>query len=119
MIYQSINQAVFERIPTGTRSLLDVGCGGGVFGAAVKSAGSCEVVGVTYSEAEAEQARQRIDRVVCSHVLEHLHDPHQVLSRLHACLAPGGTLLVACPTCCSGSNDWNSCAGDSATPTAA
>lgn len=116
MIYQSINEAVCERIPSGTRSLLDVGCGGGVFGAAVKSARACTVVGVTYSEAEAVQARQRIDRVevadlndfepdslgtfdciVCSHVLEHLHDPQQVLSRLRACLAPGGVLLVALP----------------------
>ena len=62
MIYQSINQAVFERIPKGTRSLLDVGCGGGVFGAAVKAARPCEVVGVTYSEAEAVQARQRLNQ---------------------------------------------------------
>lgn len=116
MIYQSINRAVFERIPRAARSLLDVGCGGGVFGAAVKSARACAVVGVTYSEAEAVQARERLDRVVvadlndfepaglgtfdcivCSHVLEHLHDPQQVLSRLRACLAPGGVLLVALP----------------------
>jgi SAM-dependent methyltransferase len=116
MIYQSINQAIFERIPAGTRTLLDVGCGGGVFGAAVKSARDCTVVGVTYSEAEAVQARERLDRVevadlndfepaglgtfdciVCSHVLEHLQDPLQVLSRLLACVAPGGMLLVALP----------------------
>ncbi len=116
MIYQSINQAVFERIPRAARSLLDVGCGGGVFGAAVKSSRVCTVVGVTYSEAEAVQARERLDRVevadlndfepaglgtfdciVCSHVLEHLHDPQQVLRRLRACLAPGGVLLVALP----------------------
>jgi SAM-dependent methyltransferase len=116
MICQSINQAVFERIPSGTLLLLDVGRGGCVFGAAVKSAPACTMVGVTYSEAEAVQARQRLDRVevadlndfepdslgtfnciVCSHVLEHLHDPQQVLSRLRACLAPGGVLLVALP----------------------
>lgn len=116
MIYQSINQAVFRRIPVGTGRLLDVGCGGGVFGAAVKAALRCTVVGVTHSDAEAEQARQRLDRVevadlnhcdpaafglfdciVCSHVLEHLADPQRVLSRLHDCLLPGGTLLVALP----------------------
>jgi SAM-dependent methyltransferase len=116
MIYQSINQAVFERISPGTCSLLDVGCGGGVFGAAVKSARACTVLGVTYSKADAVQARQRLDRVevadlndfepdslgtfdciVCAHVLKHLHDPQQVLSQLRACLAPAGVLLVTLP----------------------
>lgn len=116
MIYQSINRPVLDRIPLGTRTLLDIGCGGGVFGAAVKAAMPCTVVGVTYSEAEAIQARERIDRVevadlngyeparlgefdciVCSHVLEHLHDPCQALMRLRVCLRPGGTLIVALP----------------------
>lgn len=116
MIYQSVNQAVFCRIPAGTRTLLDIGCGGGVFGAAVKAAMPCAVVGVTYSEGEAQQARQRLDRVevadlntadlaalgefdciVCSHVLEHLLDPQRVLERLRNCLKPGGSLLLALP----------------------
>lgn len=116
MIYESVNPAVLRRIPEGTRSLLDVGCGGGVFGAAVKAALPCTVVGVTYSEAEAGHARQGLDRVVvadlndfdptplgefdcivCSHVLEHLHAPQQVLWRLRACLKPGGRLVVALP----------------------
>lgn len=116
MIYQSINHAVFSRVPEGTLRLLDVGCGGGVFGAAVKAAMPCTVVGVTYSEAEAVEARSRIDHVevadlnhfdptplgafdciVCSHVLEHLFEPGQVLFRLRACLAPQGVLLVALP----------------------
>jgi len=59
MIYQSTNQAVFRRIPTGARRILDVGCGGGAFGAALKAARPCTVVGVTYSEAEALQANDR------------------------------------------------------------
>jgi SAM-dependent methyltransferase len=96
--------------------LLDIGCGGGVFGAAVKTTMPCTVVGVTWSEAEARQARQMIDRVevadlndyepqklgefdciVCAHVLEHLLNPQQVLARLRACLRPGGSLIVALP----------------------
>lgn len=116
MIYQSVNQAVLQRIPAGTRSLLDIGCGGGVFGAAVKSVLSCSVAGVTHSDAEAGLARQQLDRVevadlnrfdpaglgrfdciVCSHVLEHLLDPQQVLSNLRGCLEPAGTLVVALP----------------------
>ena len=116
MIYQSVNQAVLQRIPAGTRSLLDIGCGGGVFGAAVKSVLSCSVAGVTHSDAEAGLARQQLDRVevadlnrfepgglgrfdciVCSHVLEHLLDPQQVLSSLRDCLEPAGTVVVALP----------------------
>ena len=116
MIYQSINQAVLDRIPRSVRSVLDVGCGGGVFGAAVKAVVPCAVVGLTYSEAEAAQARTCLDRVevvdlnhfdatdlgtfdcvVCSHVLEHLLDPQTVLTQLRRCLTPGGTLLVALP----------------------
>lgn len=116
MIYQSINLPVFRRVPAGALRLLDVGCGGGAFGAAVKDARECVVVGVTYSEAEAHQARQRLDEVVvadlnifepaslglfdcvvCSHVLEHLLAPQELLRRLRASLSPGGTLLIALP----------------------
>lgn len=117
MIYQSINAAVLGCVPHGTGTLLDVGCGGGAFGAAVKARlASCAVTGVTYSEAEARLASQSLDHVavadlnqfdptplgqfdciVCSHVLEHLLQPQQVLSRLRACLNPGGHLVVALP----------------------
>jgi SAM-dependent methyltransferase len=116
MIYQSVNQTVLRRIPVGTRTLLDVGCGGGAFGAAVRACMPCSVVGVTHSAAEADVARPLLDHVevgdlntfdpavlgtfdcvVCSHVLEHLLAPDQVLVRLRSCLAPGGCLLVALP----------------------
>ena len=116
LVYQSVNLPVLRRIPADAGRLLDVGCGGGVFGAAVKSTLGCEVVGITYSEAEAEEARRRLDHVevadlndyapqslgrfdciVCSHVLEHLRQPDALLSRLRECLAPGGSLLVALP----------------------
>ncbi len=116
MIYQSVNSAVLARVPQRVDRVLDVGCGGGAFGAAVKHRTPCTVVGVTYAQAEAQVARQQLDRVdvadlnnfdpsvlgefdciVCSHVLEHLHAPQQVLSRLRACLRPGGRLVVALP----------------------
>lgn len=116
MIYQSLNGAVLDRVPLGAQTLLDVGCGAGTLGAAVKSRHDCTVVGLTNSEAEVQRARQALDRVemadlnqfepaalgqfdciVCSHVLEHLMQPLQVLVRLRACLRPQGTLLVALP----------------------
>lgn len=114
--YVSVNLPVLRSIPAAVGNLLDVGCGGGVFGAAVKSERGCAVVGVTYSDKEAEMARSHLDRVevsdlntmdpaplgrfdciVCSHVLEHLNDPKRLLRLLHKCLTPDGVLIVALP----------------------
>lgn len=116
LVYQSVNRAVLDSIPSQARSVLDIGCGGGLLGAALKASRPCTVLGVTFSPAEAELARTRLDRVevadlnhmdptdlgrhdciVCSHVLEHLHDPERLLRALRACLTEDGTLLVALP----------------------
>lgn len=116
VVYLSVNRAVLSEIPLAARNLLDVGCGGGVFGAALKSERVCTVVGLTYSETEADMARVHLDRVevvdlntldpaplgrfdcvVCSHVLEHLNDPRRLLRQLRNCLAPQGMLIVALP----------------------
>lgn len=39
----------------------------------------------------------RYDVIVCSHVLEHLPNPVELLAALKKCLAPGGVLLVLLP----------------------
>jgi SAM-dependent methyltransferase len=76
----------------------------------------CSVVGVTADETEGLVARTRLSRVeivdlnsfdlaalgrfdcvLCCHVLEHLYSPESVLTRLHACLHSGGSLVVALP----------------------
>jgi len=117
MIYDSLNAAVFARIPARATRILDIGCGAGTLGGALKERHPCEVVGVTYSNDEAESARQRLDRVevadlngfaprqlglfdciVCSHVLEHLLQPERLLRELAECLLPGGVIVVALPT---------------------
>ena len=116
MIYDSLNAAVFARIPARATRILDIGCGAGALGGALKERHPCEVVGVTYSNDEAESARQRLDRVevadlngfaprqlglfdciVCSHVLEHLLQPERLLRELAECLLPGGVIVVALP----------------------
>ena len=115
MPYDSVNESVLRQIPPTARSVLDVGCGTGSLGARVKT-NSCRVVGITFDHEEARIASSRLvavivadlnnletqplgtfDCVVCSHVLEHLHHPDVTLGRLRACLAPGGTLLIAVP----------------------
>ena len=114
--YDSINEAVLRTVPPQTRSLLDLGCGGGAMDAVIKERVGCSVVGVTFSEEEAAAARARLDRVevhdlntldpaplgkfdciLCCHVLEHLYQPGEILRRLHGNLLPGGALVVALP----------------------
>lgn len=115
-IYGAVNQPVLDRIPREARHVLDLGCGDGALGRALKARQPARVVGVTFSAAEAELARPALDRVehadleaadlrelgafdciVASHVLEHLRDPLAVLARLRQNLAVNGTLLVALP----------------------
>lgn len=116
LVYGAVNTPVLEAIPADARRVLDVGCGSGALGRALKQRQAVEVVGLTYSDAEAAIARTRLDRVetcdlnapnvddlglfdciVCSHVLEHLYWPEELLARLRPYFAPQGVLVVALP----------------------
>ncbi len=117
MVYDgSINQPVLDQVSQSAHSILDVGCGGGTMGATLKSTFNCSITGITFNDEEAAIAQKRLDKVVvadlnsydpsvlekfdcilCCHVLEHLHAPERLLGRLHACLMPGGSLIVALP----------------------
>lgn len=115
--YGSINTAVVARVPRRATRLLDVGCGTGLLGRALKEERADRaVVGITYSEAEAALARTTLDEVIvadleafsfegigsfdcviCSHVLEHLRNPATVLRRLAAVMSSDAQLIVALP----------------------
>jgi SAM-dependent methyltransferase len=41
------------------------------------------------------------DCIICSHVLEHVHDPVQALKKIKHALKPGGVLLLSCPNAMS------------------
>ena len=102
--------------PRGKR-VLDVGCGSGVSGAALKQRGAGAVVGIEFDEAAAKRAETVLDRVltgnvdtlpldfapcsfdliVCLDVLEHLPYPEETLRRLLPFLAPDGEVLVSLP----------------------
>jgi GT2 family glycosyltransferase/tetratricopeptide (TPR) repeat protein/2-polyprenyl-3-methyl-5-hydroxy-6-metoxy-1,4-benzoquinol methylase len=103
-------------IPADARRLLDVGCGAGVLGEAVKRRQTCEVVGIElHPEAAAEAARRldqvvaedaettdlgvlgTFDAIVCGDVLEHLRDPGTLLSRLRTVLSPTGVVVASLP----------------------
>ncbi len=116
MIYGSVNPPVFARLPRTARTLLDVGCGDGTLARAIRAEWPAQITGITHSAEEAARARDVMERVVvadldrfdgaglrqfdcvvCSHVLEHLVDPWQLLRGLRPHLNPGGTLIVALP----------------------
>jgi SAM-dependent methyltransferase len=116
MVYGALNVPVLERVPARARSILDVGCGDGALGRALKRGGGRVVVGLTHSAAEADVAARSLDKVVvcdlnafdpaplgtfdcvvCSHILEHLTAPERLLARLRDCVAADGMLIVALP----------------------
>ncbi len=109
-------------LPSSARVILDVGCGAGVFGAALKVARATagvdlEVWGLERDPAAAELAAGRLDKVLCGDVeavtaqlptahfdclvlndiLEHLAQPADVLRALRAHLKPGGHVVASIP----------------------
>jgi SAM-dependent methyltransferase len=104
-------------IPPDARRILDVGCGAGILGAALKRRVGVEVVGVEADSAVAERARQVLDRVhlgdieslglpygpgafdciVLADILEHLRDPWNLLRRLVPLLRAPGRLIASLP----------------------
>lgn len=116
-VYGAENRALLPLIPKEARRFLDVGCGTGALTAAVqREHGGTHFEGITSSEQEAQRAQEIMDKVwradlntfpfeqlgmfdciVCSHVLEHLVRPWEVLQHLRNHLERNGVLLVALP----------------------
>ncbi len=100
-------------------SLLDVGCGNGLFTAALKPKLGCRLSGVDGSPHALRLAKEagfdalslvedfstmplpfddaQFDFVVCKDVLEHLLDPQRLLAEMSRVLKAGGALLVHVP----------------------
>jgi methionine biosynthesis protein MetW len=116
LVYGSVNRAVINAVPSRSTRVLDVGCGSGQLGANLKRLRDCHVAGVTFSAEEARLARESLDEVivqdlesmpfdalgqfdcvVCSHVLEHVRRPADVLKRMHPVFGAGSRLIVALP----------------------
>lgn len=104
-------------VPADAREVVDVGCGAGRLGEALKQRQRCRVVGLEYDPAAAAAARTRldaviegdveslgdpfppqsVDAVVCGDVLEHLRDPLPFLRRVRGWLRPTGVAVVSVP----------------------
>lgn len=116
IIYDSVNPAVLSLVPASAERILDIGCGTGALGRALRDQRQREVVGITYSPQEADLARPNLSDVLCaelnsfdfsglgtydciimSHILEHLYAPEDLLERLKIILRPESTIVVALP----------------------
>ncbi len=118
--FQNARPEVAAHVPPTARRILDVGCGAGALGAALKARSrGTEVHGLEGNGEAAAQARRLLDGVaevdldrmdvalplgpqpfdciICADVLEHLKDPAAQLLRLKRHLAPGGVLVLSLP----------------------
>jgi 2-polyprenyl-3-methyl-5-hydroxy-6-metoxy-1,4-benzoquinol methylase len=110
---------MFLPAPKAGSSLLDIGCGGGDFIALMRELG-WKVTGVETDPVAVDRARAReldvhqgelesagfhdtsFDAITMAHVIEHVHDPHRLLTHCRRILKPNGTLVVITPN----SSSW-------------
>lgn len=115
--YNSLDDNLLGIIPRGAKRVLDVGCGTGVLGAALKERGAEEVIGVELNRQIAGEAERRLDRIVVGdveqikllfpkgyfdcivygNVLEHLKDPWSVLLKYKQYLNQDGCVVASIP----------------------
>jgi GT2 family glycosyltransferase/2-polyprenyl-3-methyl-5-hydroxy-6-metoxy-1,4-benzoquinol methylase/glycosyltransferase involved in cell wall biosynthesis len=118
--FQNARPEVAALVPLTARRILDVGCGAGALGAALKARSpESKVYGLEGNGEAAAQARKLLDGVaevdldrmeavlpfdpqvfdciICADVLEHLKDPAAQLIHLKRHLAPDGALVLSLP----------------------
>ncbi|MBN1526155.1 MAG: class I SAM-dependent methyltransferase [Candidatus Omnitrophica bacterium] len=117
--YEAARLDLIRLIPAGAKKILEVGCGSGVTGLAIKDrlGAYIEVTGVELNPDAASKAKCRIDTVlvgdvetltlpfeagtfdciIYGDVLEHLKDPWGLLKRQRPLLTPGGCAIASIP----------------------
>ena len=108
---------VQQLVPESAARILDIGCGAGALGSALKQSRPVHVTGIELNPAAAERARQRLDQVfncpveqidatdlqepfdciILADVLEHLRDPATTLKQCRRWLNETGSLVISIP----------------------
>lgn len=112
-----LRREILDLVPSTAKSILDLGCGAGNLGKAVKQRQDCLAHGIELSKGAAEVAEKNLDHVWCDNlnrfdptfikqkydtlifadILEHLVSPWVVLKKFASVLADDGTLIASIP----------------------
>jgi ubiquinone/menaquinone biosynthesis C-methylase UbiE len=114
--YVNDRSEILQFLPADAQTLIDVGCGQGLFSAAVKKQfPSCEVWGLEPFSQPAQSARGRCDKLIVQSfdeanlpegyfdvvtmldVLEHMSWPEPALAKVRRILKPGGKVVLSLP----------------------
>ena len=109
---------LIDLVPSGFKTVLDVGCGDGSNTTYLRERGATHVVGIELSCKHGKTAAEKMDEVfvgsvegdmpgwllnrefdlvICGDIIEHLVDPWKTLERLRNVISPFGYLLASIP----------------------
>jgi len=108
---------ILELVPTSAKKILDLGCGTGELGKALKKRQPCHVTGIELNKEAVEIAKKNLDICLCDNlnrydpafvdrkydciiladILEHLVQPWQVFKKFAQVLEEKGTVIASIP----------------------
>jgi 2-polyprenyl-3-methyl-5-hydroxy-6-metoxy-1,4-benzoquinol methylase len=115
--YQNARPEIVNLVPNSATKILELGCGAGHTGAAVKCRQKAHVTGIEMEATAALVAAKCLDQVwqedidsfefpweeesfdciIAGDILEHLRDPWRVLRHAYRLLTPNGVIVVSIP----------------------
>jgi len=115
--YGGVRTEMLHYYPDSGQTMLDIGCGEGLFGKAAKDRFGAEVWGIDINESSVETAKTHLDKAFCNDaslmldelpdghfdvvyfndVLEHMVDPYSLLSNIKSKLSDTGIVVASIP----------------------